>query len=463
MSGSKIIGGISVTISATTDKFVKGVKLARKVLGGFVSGVKNAIFSLKGLAVAFAAGAFVKFTANAMESIAAMGDLSDKLGVSTEKLAGLQLAAEEAGISSTVLEKAMVSLNKKGMGGETGLRKWIEDTSKLGTHQERLAAATEMFGSRGASMVRMLTGGTAALDEAQRAAEGLGLSIDRASVAGVDAALESFARLKMAVGGIFRSLAVEIAPFVEVLSAKLTGFLTEGGKVKKIGSAIANAIIGAAKFIADSIQKMVGGVLTFVADMKAFIVQFRTSTFAEGIGMGFASTEAAGEAGQSAHSSWFAADRFNAAKPWSAGIDSAMADARKSAAAEAAKRRPAGGLGDFVGGIGNSIKGNVTNAKQLGGALWAGIQSKAMELSGGFQEFKRANLSRQIDQINAQRGAGASQSLSFAESGSAESYRQRAAIKRQSEDTKIWKQQLAALMRIATATEEGTAMPAANI
>jgi hypothetical protein len=466
MSGSNIIGGISVTISATTDKFVKGVRTARKVLGSFVTSAKNAIFSLKGLAVAFAAGAFVKFTGNAMESIAAMGDLSDKLGVSTENLAGLQLAAEEAGISAQTLEKAMVALNTNGMGGVQGLRDWITETSKLTTHQERLAAATKMFGSRGSSMVRLLGGGTAALDEAQRAAEGMGLALDRASVVGVDKALESFARLKMAVGGIFRGLAVEIAPFVEVLSTKLTAFLSEGGKAKSVGATIANAIIDMTGVVADGIQLMVGGVLRFVADMKGFILQFRTSAFAEGIGMGFASNKDAGAAGSSLYQAQRRAGDWEAATPWSMGIESAMAEARKSAAAEAISKQPK--WSETFGGIGQSImkNPNVVNAQQLGGAIAKGLVSlrgKALALPGQIDAFRRENLHKQIDDLKSQRGGMASSSLSFAESGSADSYRQRAAIRRQSEGEKIWKDQLRALLRIADATEEGTALPAANI
>ena len=152
-----------------------------------------------------------------------------------------------------------------GMVGDQALRSWIEKTSKLATQQEKLAAATEMFGAKGSSMVRFLNGGTKALDEAQRAAESLGLAIDSKTAAGVDRAIEAFARFKMAVSGVFRSLAAEIAPFVESLSNSVSGFLAEGGRGRNIGATIAHGLVEGFAMFLDMLQKVVN-ILTEVAN-----------------------------------------------------------------------------------------------------------------------------------------------------------------------------------------------------
>ena len=156
---SKTIGGINVTISATTAPFVKGIGLCTKMLKSFGSTVKNFIFSMKGFAAALAIGALAKFSASQFDSIAALGDLSDTTGVATEKLAGFQLAAEEAGISNTLLQKSLTTLSAKGM----TLTGWVKQTEKLTSHQDRLNATIDMFGKKGADMVRLVTAGSTAL------------------------------------------------------------------------------------------------------------------------------------------------------------------------------------------------------------------------------------------------------------------------------------------------------------
>ena len=144
MAANKTIGGINVTITATVDKFQKAIGAAQRMLTGFGKAIARTVFSLKGLAAAMTGGLTIagltKLTTGAMQQIDALGELSDKLGVSTDKLAGLQLAAEEAGIASSTLERALTTLSEKtGTSADRALRKWIEDTSKLSSQSEKLA------------------------------------------------------------------------------------------------------------------------------------------------------------------------------------------------------------------------------------------------------------------------------------------------------------------------------------
>lgn len=457
MAASKTIGGINVTITATIDKFQKAMTAAQRILGGFMKAVKNAVFSLKGLAVALALGAFTKMTANAFQAVDAMGELSDKLGVSTEKLYGLQLAASEAGVSQETLERAMVALNKAGMGGEKGLREWIDKTSKLSTHQEKLAAATEMFGSRGSSMVRMLTGGTAALDEAQQASEKLGWSLSRSAVAGVERAMDAIGRLKAAVGGIFANLAIEIAPYIEVLSGKITDAMGKAGGSSGIGKAIADTIIKMAKLVADGIQSMVGGVLSMVADVKQMILGLRTSSWGVRLGMGYSNNKAAQDAGSSAHAAWMRADRFNNGTKWSDKIEGWAAKAREAAAAQAASAPASQGDG-LLGKIG----------KRFADSLLSGITAKAQGAAGPLQDW----LKMQGTLLGVQAGmdfskstaaaSSAKSALSFAESGSADSYRQQAAIRKQNEGINLDKQRNGILKDILIASKTPPVLMAAN-
>ena len=100
MAASKTIGGINVTITATIDKFQKSLSAARRLMASFSGAVKSAVFSLKGLTAGLTVAALTKFTTNQFEAIDALKDLSDKLGITTDKMAGLQLAASEVGVTN---------------------------------------------------------------------------------------------------------------------------------------------------------------------------------------------------------------------------------------------------------------------------------------------------------------------------------------------------------------------------
>lgn len=408
MAASKVIGGIAVTISATTDKFVKGVNFARRALASFARMVKGVIFSMKGLAVAFAGGMFVKWTANQFDAISALGDLSDKTGVATEKLAGFQLAALESGIASSTLEKALTKLTSQGM----TLTGWVEQTAKLATHQDRLNAAVSMFGIRGADMVRLTTNGAAGLAEAQAAAESLGLALDRKTVAGVDRAAEAFARFKMALSGIFRSLAAEIAPFVEVLSNKAFDLLAKSGAGKSIGSGIAQAIIGMTKFVADGIQKMVGGVLSAVAEFKAVIAGFRGSNSWLAGQMGMSNNEEENRKAWNDVGTWRAMAKGLTATPWSTVIQGQINDAQERAAEQAALSPALAGPGIFAKGRGllGGLLGtnNAKNAKDLLGSIVGGVGNGMNALPGLLNKGYWAGLQFQANnwQKNGMAGAG---------------------------------------------------------
>lgn len=441
MAANKTIGGINVTISATVDKFQKAMGLARKTLTGFVSAVNKTIFSMKGLAAALTGGltiaGFAKLTANAMEQIDAQAKLADKLGITTTRLGGLQLAAAEAGVASNVLERSLVKLaTDTGQRADRALFGVMEQAGKLGSETEILSLAVKRFGIRGGDMVHILKLGKDGLREAERAAISLGLALDRRTAAGVERANDSFGRFKFAVSGIFRSLAADIAPFIEVLSIKGVEFLSTNARGRGIGKVIADAIIAMTKFVVDAIQKMVVGVLEIVHDFKAEIHTFRANA-PSWLGVGFPSAgsmDASSESITRARKRWLSA-RNKA--PWSETIQRMVDESRASAAAAFPQRNGVARVFEsLLSDARNRIGPSATNARQWGEKLWQGLATGIQSVPGlmlrglwGASQFQDAR------QMRAERPA-----LAFAESGSVESYRQQAAIRRQSEN--IQKKQL---------------------
>lgn len=481
MAANKTVGGINVTITATVDKFAKNISKARKLVGGFIKGIKNLVFSLKGLAAALAVGAFAKLVTNQMDAIDALAKTADKLNVTTEALAGLQLAADEAGVSQTVLEKGLLMLVRNTADASRGVGEAADAYKRLGLNagelhrlspdkqfrtiaeaisnvtnkQEQLSLTTEIFGARGASLITIIRGGSAVLDEAAVAAANLGLAVDRKTAAGVERAIDAFGRFKMAVSGIFRSLAAEIAPFIEVLSVKATSFLAAGGRGKGIGASIANAIIATAKFVADKVQAMVQAVLGFVADFKALILQFRISSFASGVGLGFQSADdktAAYKGFDEARHAYGRSMRWE--KP-STAIEKLVADARKQAAEQVAGAAGGGSLAGIASNLGKKLFGGEMGlGKQIGKGLLDAVQSAPASIRSGIAGAKMWAMTNpafgaQPAMAAAATKGGAAPALSFAQSGSADSYRQQAAIRRQGES--IQKKQLGVQEKMAVA------------
>lgn len=114
MSASKTIGGINVTISATTEKFSKGVSRARGELKTFAKQMNATTLGIKSFGAALvggvSVGAMANFTKQGIEQISTMVDLSDKLGISTEKLGGYMIAAEDSSVSASTFERSMLKM-----------------------------------------------------------------------------------------------------------------------------------------------------------------------------------------------------------------------------------------------------------------------------------------------------------------------------------------------------------------
>lgn len=347
MAAAQRIGGIAVSIVADTQKFVKNIGGARKMLGRFTSAVKNTLFSMKSLAVALAggvaAGVFVKFTKDAASAVDSLAKTADKLGVTTEALAGLRLAGREAGVAVNTMDMALqrmvrrvaeaaqgtgeaqAALKELGidavrlaqMTPDQQLRTIADRFATVGTQADRVRLAFKLFDSEGVALVNVLKNGSAGLDEAAKAAKNLGLAVDRESARGVERAIDAFGRFRLAVQGIFRQIAVTVAPLVELISDKLTKFLTAGGRAASFGQGIGKFVVEVFKKIGDGFQVVIGGFLSLLADFRFNLLLFRKSSFADRLGVGYGSDEEALAANNAFSEARLRANRFNAAPRFS--------------------------------------------------------------------------------------------------------------------------------------------------
>lgn len=172
----------------------------------------------------------------------AVGDMSTRTGLAAETLIGLQFAAEASGGTISEVEMALVGLTGKmgeaAKGNEQAvaafdrlgisvvdagghlrsadevLREVADGLAGIGNPTERAAAAVDLLGTRGTTLVTVLGEGAGALDEWTRRAEDAGVTMGGETVAAADAFQESMAELNAAVTGLVNTLGTEFGPQV---------------------------------------------------------------------------------------------------------------------------------------------------------------------------------------------------------------------------------------------------------
>lgn len=155
------------------------------VIGGDASGalsaINNVIGKMPGLSAAitggFSVAAITAFVKSSIDAADHLNDLSQKIGISVETLAGLQLAAAQNGLSlesmATGVKKLSVymtehgdKLRKVGIDAKTadGAMLQLADLfSKMPDGVQKTALAVELFGKAGTDMIPMLNQGSVAL------------------------------------------------------------------------------------------------------------------------------------------------------------------------------------------------------------------------------------------------------------------------------------------------------------
>ena len=221
-----------------------------------------------------------------MAAIDATAKLSDRLGIATEALVGLQHAAQISGVEAETLNKSLEIFSRRlgevdmGVGQATyaldklGLDyKMLIDRSpaeaigivadqiaSLKTQSEKAAAANYLFGRSGQQLLNLFDQGSKGIAEFQREAERLGLTFSRFDAAKVERANDALTRAKSVMIGLFRSATIEIAPYIDAAATAFANWATEGEgvgiKVTHIFEGVTLSIITAAEETETLIRKL---------------------------------------------------------------------------------------------------------------------------------------------------------------------------------------------------------------
>ncbi|MEM8864005.1 MAG: hypothetical protein AAGF31_00475 [Planctomycetota bacterium] len=252
------IGELAVNVTARTAKANKNVTGFRKnvrTLGPVVDMVGGKMRTLAaGLAGFVAFRKLQSGVQGSLKSIDKLAKTSRKLGIATDQLAGLRLAAEESGVASNTLDMALQRMVRRvgeaanGTGEARGALKELgidaqslaamspdeqfrviaDAMSRVSTQGDRVRLAFKLFDSEGVALVNTLAGGRKAMDEATDSARKLGIAVNETDAAKVEAANDAYGRLGKSVEGLFNKVAIGLAPAVERVSEGLTAWITTG-------------------------------------------------------------------------------------------------------------------------------------------------------------------------------------------------------------------------------------------
>lgn len=211
---------------------------------GVAAGGARLIGTAAALGVSYASlqGLVSGLTIGTVKAFAAAGnglsDLSNRTGMSVEKLQELRFAARMAGSDSMALSSGLIHLNKVLADARAGKNKLaaeyfqrmgidirkakIEDVlpkiaeafRKNGNEAQRTAAAIALFGQAGVSLIPMLAGGKKSLEEMAKQANDVGIILSKEDVEAASQLSADMDTLGAAIAGVGVKIGAALAPVV---------------------------------------------------------------------------------------------------------------------------------------------------------------------------------------------------------------------------------------------------------
>lgn len=236
------------------DKVRAGVKGVTDQMSATDKAWATAKMAVTGLLGAMSVGVFTSWIKSGIDAADAAFQISQKTGLATKDVAGLQLAFKLGIGSSDGMTASMAKLSKGIAEGNTafqvlGVRTKNADGSLRSTKDVlydtadafagikdgagKTALAMDIFGKSGAELLPMLNGGADGLREMAEMAEKLGLVIDKDTGEAADRFNDTLDLLGMSGKGVASQLAAQLLPTLNSLAGGLLDNVTKGDALKR--------------------------------------------------------------------------------------------------------------------------------------------------------------------------------------------------------------------------------------
>ncbi|GJM23943.1 MAG: hypothetical protein DHS20C16_03580 [Phycisphaerae bacterium] len=320
---ARTVAAAGFGLTAKTKPFERGMKRAAKATGG----VTRALGFLKSKAFGFGAaltaavgvGGLGIMVKQSFETIDALGKTSDKLGTTTEGLAGLRLAAELTGQSGKQLDVGLqrmtrrlsevaatgkgvakpalleLGLDAERLGKMTPTEQFAELAGAFGkvkSQSDKVRLGFALFDSDGVGLINTLALGKEGLAGVAEQAGIAGIALNRVEVAKIEQANDAVTILQKHFIGLANTIAINLAPFVTHLATRFTEATIAGGGMGQIVTKSIGWIVKATSFALEAVDALrfgfglfkigvVGvaaatvdgfnGLLNFIADIPHFL------------------------------------------------------------------------------------------------------------------------------------------------------------------------------------------------
>ena len=245
-------------------QFSKGIGQAGKDLHGLADTANSVSSTIKtalaGIAVGVGVSAFKAMTSEVLSSATAAYRLSDSLGITTQSLIELQtagllkagLSAEEFSGSLNKMvknlggigedsDKAAGTLTKLGISAESlsamhadeAFKTIAQSISQLKSPTDQASAAIAIFGKQGQTLLPLLRGGAAGIEEAAEKARHFGIALSDVDAAKLVEAHEKFDEIGLAIEGAKDQLVVALAPALSEIAEHVLAILPPADQMRE--------------------------------------------------------------------------------------------------------------------------------------------------------------------------------------------------------------------------------------
>ena len=274
---------LTIQLDGNSAKLVKELAKAQKKTNKFGKNMRRQVnaaaksFAVMGAAAAAAMAVVVK---SSLSSIDALAKTADKLGVTTEGLAGLRHAAEQTGVASNQLDMGLqrmtrriaeaaqgtgeakaalaeLGLNAKAMAKlplDVQFQKVAGAMSQVESQSDKIRLGFKLFDSEGVNLINTLKVGEEGLQGFAQEAVELGLAVSRIDAAKVEAANNAIGRAKGAAEGLGNKLTVELAPYIEEVATQFVDAMKNGEDMGERVTAAIDFVADAVAFTADAVH-----------------------------------------------------------------------------------------------------------------------------------------------------------------------------------------------------------------
>lgn len=243
------LGTLAVTLGAKTGQFTRDLDGAEKKLGNTAKSMRGFIGSAAKVGVAaVAAGAAIvgSLVVAGLRAIDSQAKLARSIDGTIDGLRGLQIAANDAGVSEQALTTSVTKLNQalgvamrtagpardtldklglsaaqlSKMDADQRLAAVSDRVRQLGLSSSQTADVLRNLGITSADMVNFMRQGGDAIRAARQEVDDFGLSVSAVDAAQIEAANSALSRIGRVLEGIRNQLTIAVAPILQELAER---------------------------------------------------------------------------------------------------------------------------------------------------------------------------------------------------------------------------------------------------